>query len=229
MDFKKIWHFIWEEDSFASWTVNVIIAFILIKFIIYPVLGLVLATSHPIVAVVSESMEHHTTKEYQYTIKLGADLTKTSTTEKTWTGKYLLCGKQFDKKQSIKFDDFWTHCGTWYNNKNITKKEFRNFKMKNGFNKGDIIFLYSKKNIKLGDIIVFWSQEKGNSNLIPIIHRVVEINKEKYTTKGDHNPKSLNVEININKDRVIGKALFKIPYLGWIKIWFVDLINLIKG
>lgn len=56
---KKVWHFIWEDNSIWSWIVNIILAFILIKFIVYPFLSLVLSTSHPIVAVVSSSMEHH--------------------------------------------------------------------------------------------------------------------------------------------------------------------------
>lgn len=55
---RKIWHFIWEDDSFWSWIVNVILAFVLIKYVVYPVLGVTLATTHPVVAVVSESMEH---------------------------------------------------------------------------------------------------------------------------------------------------------------------------
>ena len=55
---KKTWHFIWEDDSVWSWIVNIILAIVLIKFIIYPGLGLVLGTSYPIVAVVSDSMEH---------------------------------------------------------------------------------------------------------------------------------------------------------------------------
>lgn len=55
---KKVWNFIWHSDSIWSWIVNIILAFIIIKFIVYPLLGLMLATSHPIVAVVSESMEH---------------------------------------------------------------------------------------------------------------------------------------------------------------------------
>jgi len=56
---KKIWYFIWEDNSVWSWLVNIVLAFILIKFIVYPSLGLILHTSHPVVAVVSESMEHN--------------------------------------------------------------------------------------------------------------------------------------------------------------------------
>jgi signal peptidase I len=55
---QKTWYFIWEDDSILSWLVNIVIAFILVKYIVYPVLGLIFATTHPIVAVVSSSMEH---------------------------------------------------------------------------------------------------------------------------------------------------------------------------
>ena len=55
---KKTWWFIWEDDSVLSWIVNVILAFVLIKFIVYPGLGLIVGTNYPIVAVISGSMEH---------------------------------------------------------------------------------------------------------------------------------------------------------------------------
>ena len=57
---RKVWHFIWEDNSMFSWGVNVLLAFILIKFLVYPGLGFALSTSHPVVAVISESMEHET-------------------------------------------------------------------------------------------------------------------------------------------------------------------------
>ena len=56
---KKVWYFIWEDDSVWSWIVNIALAFLLIKFIVYPGLGYALQTTHPVVAVVSESMEHN--------------------------------------------------------------------------------------------------------------------------------------------------------------------------
>jgi signal peptidase I len=56
---KKAWHFLWYEDSLTSWLVNIAVAFLLIKFALYPGLGLLLGTPFPVVAVVSSSMEHH--------------------------------------------------------------------------------------------------------------------------------------------------------------------------
>lgn len=55
---KQTWHFIWDDDSIWSWLVNIVLAFILIKYIVYPGLGLALHTSFPVVAVVSNSMYH---------------------------------------------------------------------------------------------------------------------------------------------------------------------------
>lgn len=56
---KKLWYFIWEDNSIWSWLVNLVLAFVLIKFIVYPGLGFLLSTTHPVVAVVSESMTHN--------------------------------------------------------------------------------------------------------------------------------------------------------------------------
>ena len=92
---------------------------------------------------------------------------------------------------------------------------------------GDIIILKgtSPADLKLGDIIVFKANRPD-----PIIHRIVKKWKEDdsyyFQTKGDNNAMSINFEERISKDNIIGKSLFKVPYLGYIKIWFVDLLNL---
>ena len=94
--------------------------------------------------------------------------------------------------------------------------------------------LYGKKpeNIDRGEVIVFRSKRPD-----PIIHRVVktwEINENYYfQTKGDHNVDSISSvgldEKNINEEQYLGKAVIRIPWLGYIKIWFVELIKLFRG
>lgn len=193
---KKIWHFIWDDDSVWSWIANIALAFILIKFIVYPVLGFILTTTHPVVAVVSESMEHN-----------------------------------------ANFDDWWNNAGSWYSSNGISKSDFEKFSLKNGFNKGDIMVLRGKKpkDIQIGDIIVFWSAKKD-----PIIHRVVkkwqDNNIYHFQTKGDNyktNSASIKNsfldETNVSEDQIVGNAMFRIPLLGYVKIWFVDLLNIFKG
>lgn len=192
MNFKKIWKFIWYDDSLLSWIVNIVLAFILVKFIIYPGLGLIFQTQYPVVAVVSSSMEHNEN-----------------------------------------FDQWWTSSESCYQKFNIDKENFNDYTMKNGFNRGDIIFLKGASNINKGEIIVF----KGNSNN-PIIHRVVNTHTQDnsiyYQTKGDNYNTNCNSyaqlgETKIESKNIIGKAFFRLPYLGWVKIFATDLINVFRG
>ena len=190
----KFWYFIWEDDSVWSWLVNIVLAFILIKFVVYPGLGFLLATSHPIVAVVSGSMHHDSS-----------------------------------------FDEWWSQAGVWYVENDISKDNFMEFSLKNGFNKGDIMILkgLKPKDIKVGDVIVFQSKRPD-----PIIHRVVKKRQEGdayyFQTKGDNyqtNPTSIKTyfldETRISSDNIIGVAKVRVPKLGWVKIAFVELIKLV--
>jgi signal peptidase I len=204
---RKTWKFIWEEDSAASWLVNIVLAFVLIKFIVYPTLRFLLQTAFPIVAVVSGSMEHKVTLDS--------------------TSNYKYCGVSFEEKENA---DFWETCGEWYEqNTVINEQDFKDFPFSNGFNKGDIMILRGKKprNINIGDVIVFQSGRPD-----PIIHRVIDIRDGYYfTTKGDHNARVISEhpikEDNIAEDQVLGNAFIRIPLLGYIKIWFVELIQLL--
>lgn len=112
-------------------------------------------------------------------------------------------------------------------------------------NVGDIVIIRGEETYELGDIIVFngWETE-------PIIHRVVAIGnypdveklegwneltdkyisemsygKEKiYITKGDNNVKCDQCagRYPVEESKIYGRAVAKIPYLGWVKIKFVD-------
>jgi len=184
---KNTWNFLWHSDSLASWIVSFILAFLIVKFIIYAGIGALLGTGYPIVAVVSGSMEHN-----------GMD-----------------------------FDSWWEENGGWYEDNGITEEEFNDFKFKNGFNKGDIMILVGaeSKSINNGDILVFEANSKH-----PVIHRVVDEWEDDgafyFQTKGDNNPDS-HVQLGeteIPENRLIGKAVFRVPLLGWVKIVFAELI-----
>jgi len=217
---KRFWRFIWEEDSLASWVVTALLAFILIKFLIYPGLGLILGTSHPIVAVVSGSMEHKATS-------ICLDQNKWGDCIEFKQGTYGICGFETSIKGFVDLDTFYEICGDWYEERGILQEQFATFRFKNGFNTGDIMLLWRKDNIKVGDIIVF----NSNTRFDPIIHRVVEIKDipegKVYKTKGDHNHVPGANEENIAHSDVIGKAVVRIPLLGYVKILFVKMINMI--
>lgn len=138
----------------------------------------------------------------------------------------VLCGQSFANfKES--FDNYWTVCGSWYEEKNISKQEFEDYPLHHGFNKGDVIILWRAKNVEKGDVLVFQGDRPQ-----PIIHRVVktwmEDNQKFYQTKGDHNRDSIASglsETKIGQQRVYGKGIIRIPYLGWVKLIFVQIVK----
>lgn len=184
----KVWYFIWEDDSLLSWVVNIVLAFLLVKFVIYPGLGLMFGTSYPVVAVVSGSMTHK-----------GQD-----------------------------FDSWWEQNQNWYTENGFTKEEFQDFPFHNGFNEGDIMVLFGSKpeNIKTGYVIVY----ESHPDYPPIIHRIIskEQGEETYfRTKGDHN--SIPDKERISKEKFLGRAVLRIPYLGWVKIMFTNMVKILIG
>ena len=200
---KRVWRFLLHDDSAWSWVANIIIAFLVIRYLVYPILGVALGTGYPIVAVVSESMEHG-------------------------LHNGVLCGNNYEKFYGS-FDNYWKGCGEWYENREVSKEQFSKFPFKNGFDKGDVIIIWraGRENINVGDVLVFQANKPQ-----PIIHRVVKSWEEEgnhyYQTKGDHNSNSIPSglkETKISEDRVLGKGLFRIPYLGWVKILFVDAVK----
>ena len=56
---RKIWHFLWESESIASWLACLLICFLVVMFVFFPLAGFVLSTPLPFVVVKSESMEHN--------------------------------------------------------------------------------------------------------------------------------------------------------------------------
>jgi len=210
---RKGWHWIWNSDSILSWFVALLIIFIFVKFIFFPVLSLVMGTSLPLAGVESSSMDHHITRDS--------------------INRLSLCGETFAEKESIDFDEYWNICGEWYENRRISKEEFSSFPLKNGFRKGDIIIVWGRFTPKIGDIVIFRPNAESTAPR-PIIHRIVSIENGVIQTKGDHNPDQLTLnqnniystdETNIKEEQLIGKAIIKIPYLGWIKIGTVELVN----
>lgn len=174
---KKFYEFL-KKDSLPSIIVYLFLAFIVIKFIFFPILSLLTGSPLPLVIVESCSM-HHKQKGFERVFK-----------------------SPIYQSYGLKIEDT------------------KNWIFQNGFNKGDVIFVVSPKNIKVGDVIIF---EAGTR--FPLIHRVIEIKNNSYSTKGDNldsNSGQLPYEINIKKEQVLGKALFRIPFIGWVKLIFFD-------
>lgn len=180
---KKSWDFL-KEDSWPSFFVGLILAFVLIKLVIFPGLSLLGGFSigesfsgraQPLVIVESCSMYHRIHLENIVQNKI-------------------------------------------YSNYGISYEDTSKWSFKKGFTKGDIIWVSAPKNIKVGDVLIFEADQRN-----PIIHRVIGVTEEGVvTTKGDNNLGLLDSEKEIYPTQFVGKAVFKIPALGWIKLIFFD-------
>jgi len=124
---------------------------------------------------------------------------------------------------SSSFDNWWAQNDELYKSLGVTESEFRSFNMKSGLNKGDIIFVWGHSEYKKGDIIIFETHPKYQLSH-PVIHRI--INTDPISTKGDNgrtNSHSAEFERNIPEETIIGKSVFKVPFLGWIKLGLFEM------
>jgi len=185
--FERFWFLIWKDDSWKGWITSIIVLFVFIKWIFFPLLSLATGTILPLAIVESCSMYHDNGIIHNY--------------ESWW-----------DYKES-NYDDF-----------SINKENFSNFIFKNGFNKGDVLFIVGANpdKLKVGDIIIFQAPTTN-----PVIHRIVNIKEENgekiFSTIGDNNPRQIDFEKEILEEQLVGKAILKvIPYAGWVKLIFYE-------
>jgi signal peptidase I len=124
--------------------------------------------------------------------------------------------------QGLTFDDWWTQNQEQYQEFNITKAQFESFYLEKGFNKGDIFIVKGTdfNELEIGDIIVY--RIPGQKD--PIIHRIVLV-EDTIQTKGDANPQQIHFEKSIQENQIYGKAILRIPYLGWAKVLLVEFLN----
>jgi signal peptidase I len=124
------------------------------------------------------------------------------------------------------FNSWWISNEKWYISRNITKEQAQSWNLRGGLEKGDIVLIRGAKNLKIGDIIIFNANQAN-----PIIHRIISIQTANgqsiYSTKGDNNQDQLAIEKNISQSQIIGKATLRIPKLGWLKLFFVELFRLL--
>ncbi|EEA07126.1 uncharacterized protein CMU_035120 [Cryptosporidium muris RN66] len=101
--------------------------------------------------------------------------------------------------------------------------------MEPGFYRGDILFLYNRKSIEIGDIVVFSLDGRD----IPIVHRVISYHQGSSSddfsilTKGDNNnvdDRGLynNNQLWLKKEHILGVAVGLLPKVGMITIWLND-------
>jgi signal peptidase len=87
-------------------------------------------------------------------------------------------------------------------------------------NTGDLVVVKPSFKYKKGDVITFASTNRFN-----VTHRIVSIENNKITTKGDANQSSDQETVNLNQ--VLGKVNYAIPYFGYLIIFVKTIPGLI--
>lgn len=78
----------------------------------------------------------------------------------------------------------------------------------------DIVVTDPAADIRVGSVIDFATVDGGR------IHRVVEVDGERYRTKGDANP-DLDSSL-VARDQVRGVGVFVVPFIGVARVWIDD-------
>ena len=91
------------------------------------------------------------------------------------------------------------------------------------FSMGDMLVLQGvpAQSLKVNDIIVF----SPSPQQTPVVHRIISINPDNtFQTKGDNNQGQLPFELRIEPSQIHGKAIFIIPYAGWLKLGMMQYV-----
>lgn len=235
---KKFWNWTWNSSSISSYFVSFLLSFIIIKFLIFPTLNVSFNNEIPISIVVSGSMEHKIVNGKICT-SYGGNQNKDLNVDEWWDK----CNKYYLDYGITKQNFTNFHFTNGLNIGDILL--ISGWKNKKEYNVGDVVAFYPQDlvNVKLETLEFnksFFYQTKG-----PVIHRVIkkfEKNGEIfYQTKGDHNANSNkgysvgyrdnkksqylkfnDFELNIPSKDIIGSPIFKVPYIGYIKIFFFN-------
>ncbi|MBU2615959.1 MAG: signal peptidase I [Nanoarchaeota archaeon] len=130
------------------------------------------------------------------------------------------CSMYHDGGMFSDVDSWWESQESKYASFDIFLDEFKDFPMKKGFTKGDILFIVGTDpdNLNRGDVVIFDASQRN-----PVIHRIVGIREENgeriFSTIGDNNQQQLPFENSITGDNIVGRAVVQVvPYAGWMKL-----------
>ncbi len=113
---------------------------------------------------------------------------------------------------------------------NVNTFDTSKFPFQGGFERGDLLIIQgvgSPADVAIGDVVIV---DRG-PGIIPLVHRVFRIQNDgtevRFTTKGDNNPYILvdnsrpeMDDVDIHFENIKGKAIFVIPWIGHLSLWW---------
>ncbi len=90
-----------------------------------------------------------------------------------------------------------------------------------------LVIVSPESDIKIGDVILY--EVELSKKKYKVLHRVIDIKEKKgqivYITKGDN--RRYADAWYVNRENIIGKLLFSLPYLGYVSYYGAHLLSLI--
>ncbi len=117
------------------------------------------------------------------------------------------------------YDKWWDSKKSVYESLDINKNEFAGLPFHNGLAKGDLIFVINQQPIA-GDVVIY------QRDSITIIHRVIQARDGGYIIRGDNNHNSDEGGNPIQPNRIRGKAVFAIPFLGFPRTVIFEVLRI---
>lgn len=194
---KKFWFIVWKDNSLKGWIISLIVLFVFIKLIFFPLLNLATGTALPLAIVESCSMYHEGNVFSNY--------------DEWWE-------RHEDKYETlgISKEDFY---GINKFRRGFSKGDILFLVGANPekLEIGDIIaFESGTRNVPVIHRIVDIQEEDGE-----LIFTTIGDNNAQSLTSVNNN---LGVdETTISADQIVGKAVFRVvPYVGWAKLIFYE-------
>ena len=90
-----------------------------------------------------------------------------------------------------------------------------------------LVIVSPESDIKIGDVILY--EVELSKKKYKVLHRVIDIKEKKgqivYITKGDN--RRYADAWYVNRENIIGKLLFSLPYVGYVSYYGAHLLSLI--
>ena len=90
-----------------------------------------------------------------------------------------------------------------------------------------LVIVSPESDIKIGDVILY--EVELSKKKYKVLHRVIDIKEKKdqivYITKGDN--RRYADAWYVNRENIIGKLLFSLPYLGYVSYYGAHLLSLL--
>ena len=195
---KDTYQFIFYEDSVVSNLAFAVVAYIVIKYALFPLIGWMTGTSLPIVAVISQSMHHP---------------------EAWWTDDRAVCDNGPCSQEAF-YEQYGIDQAIFQSypfNNGFNRGDIMLVSAHSSYEPGDVVIYQRPRGTPVIHRVIDTNSDgsyvvKGDNNRRPLPDRNYQYQFSEY---------------RLPADRIEGAAYARIPYVGYVKLALVEAVNAI--